>query len=200
MRRKVMTISVAVCVLALVAGLSLAQQAGGGGQGGGRRGGGQGGGRGNFDPAQMRQMMTQRMKEQLNVDDQAWKVMEPRLMKVMELNRQASGMGRGMFGMMGGRRGGPGGPGGANDAGGQAAPARGSGPNGEQTALDKATAQLQTTLENQSASPDDIKKQLTAVREAREKAKQELAAAQQDLKQILTLRQEAQLVMMGLLN
>jgi hypothetical protein len=41
---------------------------------------------------------------------------------------------------------------------------------------------------------------LTAVRQAREKAKQELAVAQQDLKKILTLRQEAMLVEMGQLE
>jgi hypothetical protein len=33
-----------------------------------------------------------------------------------------------------------------------------------------------------------------------EKAKQELAKAQQDLREILNVRQEAQLVLMGLLN
>jgi len=65
------------------------------------------------------------------------------------------------------------------------------------TPVEKAQEQLRTTLENQSASPDEIKKNLTALREAREKAKQELAAAQQELRQILTVRQEAQLVMMG---
>ena len=198
MQRRMVKIGVVACVLALmVGGLSLAQQ-GGGGQGGGRRGGQGGGpgGPGNFDPAQMRQRMAERMKEQLGVDDQAWKVMEPRLMKVMELNRQASAGGRGMmFGMFG--RGGRG-PGG--DQGGPQGDRRGRGPQGEQTALEKAMTQLRTTLENQSASPEEIKTQLTAVRQAREKAKQELAVAQQDLKKILTLRQEAMLVEMGMLE
>ena len=200
MQRRMVKIGIVACVLALmVGGLSVAQQ-GGGNQGGGRRGG-QGGGPGGFDPAQMRQRMAERMKEQLGVDDQAWKVMEPRLMKVMELNRQASAGGRGMmFGMFGGRggRGGPGGPGG--DQGGPQADRRGRGPQGEQTALEKAMAQLRTTLENQSASPEEIKTQLTTVRQAREKAKQDLAVAQQDLKKILTLRQEAMLVEMGMLE
>jgi hypothetical protein len=200
MQRRMVKIGVAACVLGLmVGGLSIAQQGGGQG-GGGRRGGGQGGGPGNFDPAQMRQRMAERMKEMLGADDQAWKVMEPRLMKVMELNRQANAGGRGMmFGMMGrGGRGGPGGPGG--DQGGPQGARRGRGPQGEQTALEKAMAQLRTTLENQSATPEEIKTQLTAVRQAREKAKQELAVAQQDLKKILTLRQEAMLVEMGQLE
>jgi hypothetical protein len=193
MQRKVMTIGVVACILALTGGLSFAQAGAGGG--GGRRGGG-----GNFDPAQMRQRIADGLKQQLGADDQAWKVMEPRVMKVWDLSQQANAGGRrGMFGMMGGRRG-QGGQGAAADAGGQAPPVRGSGPGGELTALDKAMAQLRTTLENQSASPDDIKKQLTAVREAKMKSQQDLAAAQADLKQILTVKQEAQCVLLGLLS
>ncbi len=202
MQRRMVKIGVVACVLALmVGGLSLAQQ-GGGNQGGGRRGGQGGGPGGGFDPAQARQRMAERMKEMLGADDQAWKVMEPRLMKVMELNRQANAGNRGMFGMFGrGGRGGPGGPGGpGGDQGGPQADRRGRGPQGEQTALEKAMAQLRTTLENQSASPEEIKTQLTTVRQAREKAKQDLAVAQQDLKKILTVRQEATLVEMGMLE
>jgi hypothetical protein len=203
MQKQVVKLGVLACVLALMAGgLSIAQQAGG--QGGGRRGGfgGPGGGPGgNFDPAQFRQRMAERMKEQLGADDQAWKVIEPRLMKVMELNRQTQAGGRGgmmaMFGGMRGQRGGPGGPGG--DQGGPQG-MRGRGPQGEQTAVEKAMAQLRTTLENQSASADEIKTALTNVRAAREKARQELAVAQQDLKKILTVRQEAVLVEMGQLE
>jgi len=198
MQRKVMTIGVVASVLALmVGGLALAQQGGGGGRQRGQGGpGGPGGG--NFDPAQMRQRMMDRMKEQLGADDAAWKVLEPRLTKVMEANRQASG-GRGaMMGMMGGMRG-QRGQGGA-DNGGAPAQRRGSGPQGEQTALDKAMMQLRTTIENSAASPEEIKTQLTAVRQAREKAKQDLAAAQADLKKILTVRQEAVLVEMGQLD
>ena len=160
--------------------------------------------------------MTQQMKQRLGVDDQAWKVIEPRLTKVMDLNRQVSSL-RGMLGMFGAGSGGPGGPMMIRGSGPGASPAledamaqargaansaavRDAGPQGEPTALDKATAQLRSTLDNQSAPPEDIKKQLTALREAREKAKQELAVAQADLIKILTVRQEAQLVLMGQLN
>ena len=61
--------------------------------------------------------------------------------------------------------------------------------------MEKACRDLNTTLENQSASAEEIKQQLTALRPAREKAKQDLATAQQDLRQILTVRQEAMLVL-----
>jgi hypothetical protein len=184
MRKQVVGIGIAACIVALVIGGPCIAQPPAGGQGG------PGGPGGRFDPAQMRQRMMERMKEQLGADDAAWKVLEPRLAKVMELSRQAEGRG-GMFGMMGGMRGTRGG----NDQGGdrqrpQRDPAT-------MTPVEKAAEQLQTTLENQSAPPDEIKKNLTAYREAREKARQELAAAQAELKKILTVRQEAQLVMMG---
>lgn len=199
MQKKVMTIGVVATVLALmVGGLALAQQGGGGGGRQRGQGGGQGGPGGNFDPAQMRQRMMDGLKERLGADDAAWKVLEPRLTKVMDANRQVGGgMRGGMMGMMRGQRG-PGGPGG--DQGGQQADRRGRGPQGEQTAVDKAMTDLNTTLQNSSASPEEIKTKLTAVRQAREKAKADLAAAQADLKKILTVRQEAVLVEMGQLE
>ncbi len=189
MKKQVIVMGIAACVLALViGGLSIAQPpAGGQGGPGGQRGPG-----GQFDPAQMRQRMMDNMKQQLGADDAAWKVLEPRLAKVMDLNRQTQASGRGMFGMMG-----PRGNRGGNDAGGQG---NRRGPQQDpatMTPVEKASEQLRTTLDNQSASPDEIKKNLTALREAREKAKQELATAQAELKKILTVRQEAQLVMMG---
>ncbi len=139
-----------------------------------------------FDPAQMRQMMEQRMKEQLGATDAEWKTLGPRVMKVDQLNRQISGTGRGgMFG--GGRRGAPG-------------EQPGAGQGAEMTAVEKATQQLRTTLDNTAATADQIKKDLAALRAAKEKAKQELVVAQQDLRKTVNVRQEAQLVLMGLLD
>lgn len=156
-----------------------------GGQRGGQPGantqrGGQSGDR-QFDPAQMRQMMEQRTREQLGATEAEWKTLGPRVMKVEQLNRELSGT-RGMaFG--GGRRGG--------EEGGQQA---------QMTALEKASQELRTTLRNQAATPDEIKKQLTALRTAREAAKKELATAQAELRKSVNVRQEAQLVLMGLLD
>jgi hypothetical protein len=183
-----MTLGTIACVAALVlASLALAQP--------GRRGdrGGPQDERGarRFDPERMRQMMADRMKQQLGASDAEWQVIQPRLVKVMTLNRQVSG-GPGRAGMFLGRgRPGMRGPGDRGPA----------SPEGEEpTAVEKASEQLRTALENESASPEQLKQQLTALREAREKAKQELATAQQELRQILTLRQEAQLVLMGMLD
>ena len=157
--------------------------------------GGPAGSRGQFDPERMRQMMDQRMREQLGATEAEWKVLGPRVMKVTELSRQTRGGGRGgmMPGGIGGR-GAMGGRGGAPGGNRPGAPAR------QQTAVEKAQEQLRTVLENESATPDQIKTQLTALRKVRETAKQQLAAAQQDLRKIITVRQEAILVMMGTLD
>ena len=199
MRKKAITVGVVVCVVALVvAGLAIAQPPQ---RQGGRRPGQGPGGPGGFDPARMRQMMSQRIQQQLGATDQEWKVMGPRVMKVMELNREASGaggMGR-MFMRGRGQRGGDQRGGDQNRPAGRERPERPQQAR-EQSAVEKAADQLMTTLENESATPEQIKQRLTALRAAREKATQELAKAQQELRQICTLRQESQLVLMGMLK
>lgn len=165
-----------------VAAFGQAQPGGNGGNAGGQPGqpGGRGN-RGNFDPAQFRQRMMQRIQEQLGATDEEMQALSPKIEKVMQLQRDAGG-GRGGFG----RRGGPGGPNGAQD------------PNA--SAVQKAVADLRATLENKDAKPDEIKAKLDAVRQARAQAKQDLTAAQQELKGLLTQRQEAVMVEMGMLE
>ncbi|MBN1805905.1 MAG: hypothetical protein JW837_11700 [Sedimentisphaerales bacterium] len=146
-----------------------------------------------FDPERMRQMMSQRMQELFGATNEEWKILGPRVIKVQDLSRQVGGGFRGgMFGAMGmGRRGGPGG-----DRFGD----RPGAPDREQTEIEKVTEGLRTLLENTSATPEQIKQQLTTVRAAKEKAKQQLAVAQKELREVITLRQEAQCVMMGILD
>ena len=136
-----------------------------------------------FDPERMQQMMQQRMQRQVGASDAEWNKIGPSVMKVSELNRQVNG--GGMGGMFGGRRG----P--MSDR---------MGAQGQPTELDKATEQLQKTIDNNSAKPEDIEKQLTAYRAARDKAKKQLVAEQQKLQKQVTVRQKAQLVLMGLLD
>ena len=165
-------------------GLAFAQNQGGGGGGGG--GGPRGGGR--FDPAQMMQRRMDGIKQSLGISDEDWKVMQPKVEAVLTAQRNA---GMGMMGMRaGGRRGGQ--AGGGQAGGGNAPAAAATTP---ETEVGKATQDLQTTLENKDAAPDVIKAKLTALREAREKARQELTKAQDGLKEILTVRQEAQMVL-----
>jgi Spy/CpxP family protein refolding chaperone len=179
-------------MLALVAGLLMVmpsfvsaqdQPQGGndrGGQrqdrGGNDRGGGPGGGgmRG-FDP----QQMAQRMKEAMNANDEEWQVLQPKIEKVANAQRDLRG---GFFGRRGGFGGGQGG--------------------GDQptSAVQKAREDLRNTLQNQSASADEIAAKLKAYREARDKAQQDLQTAQKELKDVLTQRQEAVLVSFGMID
>ena len=150
--------------------------------GGGRQG------RGNFDPAQMRERMLENYREQLEVtDDAEWKAIEPMVGKVMEARFAAmSGMGRGMFG--GRRRGG----GGDNNNGDQ--PQR-RGPFGQ--SLPEAEA-LQKAIDAK-ASKAEIKAALDKYVAARKAKQAELEKAQEDLRKVLTSRQEAIATLNGLL-
>ncbi len=195
-KRKIMLGLVVCLVTALVLGVAVGQdraprQRGTGtdqaAPGGGRPGAQPGaGGDRQFDPAQMRQMMEQRTREQIGATEAEWKTLGPRVMKVDQLTRQISGGRGGMFPGSGRR------PGqGDQPAAGQEA---------QMTALEKASQALRTSLRNEATSPDEIKKQLAALRTAREAAKKDLALAQQELRKSVNVRQEAQLVLMGLLD
>lgn len=125
--------------------------------------------------------MVERMKETLEASDEEWKILKPRVEKVLTLSREA----RGMAGMAGFAR--------------RFRPQAGESAR-EQTQVEKCQEEVRKVLENKEAKPEEIKQKLTALRKAKEKAKQELAKAQQKLREVLTLRQEARLVLMGLLN
>lgn len=153
-----------------------------------RQGGGGGqGGPGNFDPEQARQRMMERYREQLGVKDETeWKLIQTRIEKVSEARREVGMRGMG-FGGMGGRGGGPGGAGGGGGR-------RGFGgePSAEAEALQKAV--------DSNASSDEIKAKLTALRTANKDKEAKLEKAQDDLRKVLTVKQEASAVLMGLLK
>lgn len=151
-----------------------------------------GGPRGNFDPAQMRQRMMERMREQFGVtNDDEWKIISERIEKVNESRR---GMG-GMFGRMG-RGPGGGGPGGGGQGGGGGGGGRGGRGWGPQPSAEEQ--ELQKAIEDK-ASNDVIKAKLAKVREAHKASDEKLKAAQQELKEVLDTKQEAVAVLMGLL-
>ena len=68
------------------------------------------------------------------------------------------------------------------------------------TAVQKATQELQQLLRGDAPNAEEIKAKLAALRQAKEAAKQDLAKAQAELKQGLSIEQEARLVIMGYLN
>ncbi|MCY2931844.1 MAG: hypothetical protein NTV86_20595 [Planctomycetota bacterium] len=180
---KRMGVLAAVAAMVIGAALvseSLSQPADGGG-GGGR------GGRGGFDPAAIAQRMAERMKEALGVNDEEWKVVEPKLTKVATLTFESRLGGIGGMGLFGGGRGG---------RGGDAATSRPA----PTTEVGKAGAELGKVLADKEAKGEQIKTALQALRDARAKAKAELEQAQKDLREVLTVREEAVLVSMGMLE
>jgi hypothetical protein len=179
---QILTICGIATALFLSAGSVSAQNDTGGGGGGG------GGGRGNFDPAQMQERIMTNVREQLGfTNDTEWNAIQPMVQKVLDARRDAGGgnMGR-LFGRgnrsgnnananNNGRRGGFGGT-----------------PSPEAEALQKAiddnapTAQIKAALAKYKAS---------------QKARQDkLVAAQESLRKVLTVKQEAQAALLGLVD
>jgi hypothetical protein len=66
--------------------------------------------------------------------------------------------------------------------------------------VSRLTRELRELLNNKDAKPEEIKTKLTALRAAKVKVQQELTQARQQLRQILTIRQEAVLVLGDLLD
>jgi hypothetical protein len=143
------------------------------------------GGRGGFDPAQMRQRMIERIQTQLGASDEEWQVIQPLLEDVMSKQRAATGARYGGIMMLFRPRG---------DAGGGSSRRFGRG------APDPTVEALQKALENKDTPPAEIKAKLKALRESRAKAEAALKASREKLRAVLTLRQEAELVMLGVLD
>ena len=154
------------------------------GNGGNNNGGGGRQGRGNWDPAQMQQRMMERVQEDLGLTNATeWSAIEPLVQKVMDARRDTAGGGMGrMFGNR--NRGGNNGGGGGGFPGQQ--------PNPERDTLQKAI---------DDNAPKAQIKDLLVKYQASQKAKQaKLVAAQSDLRKVLTVKQEAQATLLGVLE
>lgn len=180
--------TLAISGIAALIGLSsqaMAQQGQGGGQRGQR-------GQGQFDPEQMRQRMNERLREQFGVkNDAEWQVIQTRIEKVNEARRDVGFGGMGMFGRRPGQRG-PGGDQAGANQGGMAGRRFGATPMPEAEALQAAI--------DSNASADDIKAKLAAYRTARKSRQAKLDQAREELRKVLSVRQEAVAVMNGLLE
>ncbi|HEX4084988.1 MAG TPA: hypothetical protein VHY22_08765 [Chthoniobacteraceae bacterium] len=157
--------------------------------------GGGGGFRRNGGFAEFRERMNERIKEELKASDDEWAVIQPLLEKVQDAQMAS------MAGRFGGMRrfGGPGGERGARPEGspsGSPAAQQGGRPRFSSPEVDA----LHDALQNENATPDDIKAKLQALRDARKKSEDDLQTARENLKKVLTLRQEAILVEMGVLD
>lgn len=158
--------------------------------------GGERGERRALNPQDMQERMMSSLRERLEIkDDEEWKLISERISKVMELRRTAAPAGGGAFiGAFAGRGpGGPGGPGGDRGNGGE----RGRGGRGPGGANPEMTA-LSSALRDKL--PDaEIKSRLDRVREMRRDNEARLSKAQEDLRAVLSVRQEATAVVFGLL-
>jgi len=126
--------------------------------------------------SRMREGMLSRLKEELGCTDEEWTLVQPRLEKVMTL--QFSQMSSRM--RMGGPRGGP---------------MR----MNEQSNQPEAAA-VRKAVDDKGTKSEDIQKKVEALRAARKKQLAELDAARAQLREILTPRQEAALILNGILD
>ena len=146
---------------------------------------------------QFRQRMNERLKTALKVNDDEWGIIQPLLEKVQTKMRESM---TNRFGFGGGRRGGQGGQGGGDGATGNGGNNGGDRGNRPERPKSPEVESLQKVLDAEGSTPEDIKVKLQAVRDSRKKSAAELEQAQEDLRKVLTQRQEATLVMMGMLQ
>jgi hypothetical protein len=192
-------LAMAGVVAALSAGTALAQNNGNNNTGGGGGGGFGGGGRGNWrnmSPEERAQARMDGYREDLEVkDDAEWKALQPLVQKVLDAQRQvlADRM-SGMFGRF--RRGGPGGDNGGDQGGRQ----RGGGPGGFfGGGTPSAESETLKRAVDGKASNSEMKAAIAKFLEARKTNEANLQKAQDDLRKVLSVRQEGIATLNGLL-
>jgi phage gpG-like protein len=115
------------------------------------------------------------VKKQLDATDEEWKVISPKLQKVINTRQILTSDARGAT--FGGGFGGPG-----------------------TNIVSQAQADLKAVLDDPKHSKAEVEEKIAAVRKARQKARADLEAAQKDLLQMLTASQEAVLISLGYLE
>lgn len=139
------------------------------------------------DPGQMQRMMSESFKELLELNDEEWTVIRPKIVKVLTLSLQSSGNPLSMLMVR------PGAQGLSNMR--RRFPA-----NSQSNTMEESMQRLKKLLENKDTTTAQIRDQVIKVRKEREKKQQELMTAKKDLRELLTVRQEAILISMGLLD
>ena len=154
------------------------------------------------DPARMQAMMLERFQDEMGASDDEWPVVKPLVADVMKLQM---GPMQGPPGMMGPPPGGQGAggpmgpPPGAPDAQ-SAGNAGGPPPQGRMGAANPEAQALKAALDAEDSTSEVIQARLNAFREAKAKQEAKLKEAREKLRAVLTLRQEATLVLAGLLD
>jgi hypothetical protein len=157
---------------------------GGGGPGGGGFGGGPGGpGGGPPDPAEMRARMDERLKTALGTTDDAWATLQPLIDKVQELEHETD-----TGPLQHGRPRRPDDDG--NDQQDDQA----------QSPIEASISTLKKVLSDKASTDPQIETAMKAVQDAEKKTRDELVDAQKQLKAAVSMRQQAVLVAVGILN
>ena len=173
------------------------------GQRGGRNRGQNGQNGQQRDPQQFRQQFQDRMREALGATPDEWAVLQPKIEKVQQLQRAAS-IGRGgmaaLFRNNNNATDPNANPGGRGNRGNRGQGGNGANPNDPPSPVATKAQELQTTLQNKDTPPDELKQKLAELRQVRTKAKADLSKAQEELREIVTVRQESVLVTMSILE
>jgi hypothetical protein len=163
----------------------------------------QGRGGGNFDPAQFKQNYLDGIKDSLEITDTAeWTAIEPKVGAVFDARREIdAGRMRGFMGTMGrGRRnGGAGGGAGGNGDDNNGGQRRNRGFGGMMGEPSAAATALQKAVDDKAPAAE-IKAKLKTVQDEAKSNQAKLVAAQEDLRSVLTPRQEAIATLRGLLQ
>ena len=185
---QLLILSATIVILNLGGQHAFAQPNGGGGNFGGGNFG-----NGNFDPQQMQQQMQQRLldnlRQQLDItNDAEWGAVQPLILKVGQdwiSSMLGGGLGglQSMFGNRGGRQGGQG----------RGFAALGLGQ------PDPAADALRNAIDAY-APTEQIKAAMDKYRESKKRKAEELAKNREELRQVLSVRQEAILVSIGILD
>jgi hypothetical protein len=128
----------------------------------------------------MRERMMNAMRDRMGVSDDEWKVLAPKIDHLMTVQSESRSSGGG-FGFLFGSRGGRSDREPRND-------------------VERASNDLQRALDDKGSAPEDIARKLAAYRDARDRARANFLAAQKDIKDLLTQRQEAILVVSGMME
>lgn len=154
----------------------------------GRRPGDNSGERRGPSPQEIQSRILTNLRDRLGVtDDEEWTIISERLLKVFEMRRGAGGGGDASAFMRGGSAG--------SAAAAAAAKSRGGfRPGGGSPELQA----LQTAI-NDKLPEAELKLRMTRLREVRQLNESKLQKAQEDLRAVLTVRQEAIAVLLGLL-
>ena len=123
------------------------------------------------EPGAMQERQISRLKETLGCTDEEWKAIEPAAKNLIDARSKS------MMGGFRGRR-----EGGATPAG------------------PSEMEDLRKALDSEKSTPDEIKQKLAAYRDMRKKNEEELKKAQEGLKKVVNVKQEARLVLMGYLE